>query len=309
LGKRTPSFDIALSFAGEDRAYVERAAAHLAAIGLRVFYDKHEAVTLWGKDLYTHLSEVYSERARFTVMFISRHYKRKLWPNHERASAQARAFRERREYILPVRFDSTKIPGVLDTVGYVDGTTLRPADLAALIRAKLGPIERPNHFPSRPTALWKVMKAKTEAEQDRAEAVALRLFQAMKLMTARERAVFGAAIVYGCEEKLPRNIHIEVGYLCRLARASRDEVLAVFSRLECLQVEARLRKPPKYGQHLGEGEQLEISFYSGIKGVRRGYDNKVLSAVFRCFTSESCRECVNLAVRKLDWSLLGKPTV
>lgn len=304
MAKKTPAFDVALSFAGEDRAYVEEVANCLAAMDLRVFYDKHEAVTLWGKDLYSHLREIYAERARYTVMFISKHYKRKLWTNHERTSAQARAFRERREYILPVRFDSTKIPGVLDTVGYVSVKGLAPSALALMVKEKLGPIERPGYFPTRPIALWKSLKARTSAERDRATDVAVRLFEAMKLMTVRERFIFGMAILYGCREQLRDNVHIELGYLSRLARAPRDEIVATFSRLECLEITARLRKPPRYGSHLGEGEQLEISNYSGMR-VRKGYDNKVLVAVFNCFAAGSCKECVKLAIRKLDWSSLA----
>ena len=93
MAKRQPDFDAALSFAGEDRTYVERVASELQRMGLKVFYDKHEEVTLWGRDLYAHLREIYCDRARYTVMFISKHYRRKLWSNHERASATARAFR------------------------------------------------------------------------------------------------------------------------------------------------------------------------------------------------------------------------
>ena len=44
----------------------------------------------------------------------------KLWTNHERQIAQARAFQENREYILPVRLDDTEIPGIPPTVGYLD---------------------------------------------------------------------------------------------------------------------------------------------------------------------------------------------
>jgi len=64
--KLNPDFDVALSFAGEDRAYVEEVASVLREMGLRVFYDKYETVSLWGKDLYTHLREIYFSRARYT---------------------------------------------------------------------------------------------------------------------------------------------------------------------------------------------------------------------------------------------------
>jgi len=39
-------FDVALSFAGEDRKYVEQVAGFLQEMGIRVFYDKYEEVTL-----------------------------------------------------------------------------------------------------------------------------------------------------------------------------------------------------------------------------------------------------------------------
>ena len=67
-------YDIALSFAGEDRDYVEEVAQKLKTIGVRVFYDRFEEANLWGKNLYEYLSNIYQNKALFTVMFISKHY-------------------------------------------------------------------------------------------------------------------------------------------------------------------------------------------------------------------------------------------
>lgn len=113
-------YDVALSFAGEDRMHAEELAELLRTNGYKVFYDKYESTQLWGKDLYIHLSSVYKDRARYCVMFLSKRYAEKLWTNHERQSAQARAFQESEEYILPVRLDDMEIPGILPTVGYLD---------------------------------------------------------------------------------------------------------------------------------------------------------------------------------------------
>jgi len=84
-------YDVALSFAGEDRAYVEQVAEVLKTAGVRVFYDRYEQADLWGKNLADHLGEVYGKRSRFVVLFISKHYPLKSWPTHERQSAQATA--------------------------------------------------------------------------------------------------------------------------------------------------------------------------------------------------------------------------
>jgi hypothetical protein len=133
-----PKYHVALSFAGEDRDYVESVATHLRTDGVDVFYDKFEEADLWGKNLYVHLSDVYQNRAIFTVMFISKAYKTKLWPNRERESAQARALEESREYILPAFFDdSIVVPGLLRTTGRISLSSRTPEQLARLILQKL----------------------------------------------------------------------------------------------------------------------------------------------------------------------------
>lgn len=114
-----PKYDVAISFAGEDRPVAQQLAASLVLTGLNVFYDEYEQADLWGKDLYTHLSKVYKDESKYCLMLISEHYAKKQWTNHERRAAQARAFAESSEYILPLRLDDSEIEGVLDTTGYL----------------------------------------------------------------------------------------------------------------------------------------------------------------------------------------------
>ena len=130
-------YDVALSFAGEDRHYAEVLAELLENNRHKVFYDKYELAQLWGKNLYTHLSSVYKDKAHYCVMFLSEHYARKLWTNHERENAQARAFEENEEYILPVRIDDTEIPGILPTVGYLDLRSMSIDEIYQVLVEKL----------------------------------------------------------------------------------------------------------------------------------------------------------------------------
>src|SRR5262245_41866273 len=83
------SYDVALSFASEDRAYVEQVATGLSEKGVSVFYDRFDEVELWGKDLATHLIEVY-RGARYCVLFLSEHYAARAWTNLERSAALSR---------------------------------------------------------------------------------------------------------------------------------------------------------------------------------------------------------------------------
>ncbi|MEM3459977.1 MAG: acyl carrier protein [Candidatus Micrarchaeaceae archaeon] len=126
--QRAPSrfdYDIAISYASEDKDVAEKIYYHLSREGIRVFYDRNADVqaSLWGKDLYGYFAELYSKRARYCLVLISSHYARKAWTRHELRAAQERALKESvesREYILPLRLDDTELTGVFSTTGYVD---------------------------------------------------------------------------------------------------------------------------------------------------------------------------------------------
>ncbi|UUZ78579.1 TIR domain-containing protein [Polaromonas sp. P1(28)-13] len=70
--------------------------------------------------MYVHLSKIYKDESKYCLMLVSEHYAKKQWTNHERRAAQARAFVENIEYILPLRLDDAPVDGVLDTVGFLD---------------------------------------------------------------------------------------------------------------------------------------------------------------------------------------------
>jgi len=129
-------YDVALSFAGEDRKYVKEVAQYLNDANVKVFFDEFEQSNLWGKNLYDYLQDIYTKKAKYTMMFISESYRKKAWTNHERESAQARAFKESKEYILPIKFDNTEIPGMNSTVGYLDANNFSPKKIVELFLSK-----------------------------------------------------------------------------------------------------------------------------------------------------------------------------
>ncbi len=131
------TYDIALSFAGEDRGIAEKLAKGLTDSGIKVFYDSYEKSKLWGQDLYSYLSDLYRLRSKYCVMLISRYYADKSWTNHERKAAQERAFKENRPYILPIKIDDTEIPGMLSTTGYLNLENDKIDDIVVLLKEKL----------------------------------------------------------------------------------------------------------------------------------------------------------------------------
>lgn len=143
-------FDVALSFAGEDRDYVAEVARALKAANIRYFLDSEYLADTWGADLVEYFDAVYRKRAKYAILFISRDYAEKMWPREERRSALARAIEERGPYILPLRLDDTQIDGLRPTVGYVDPRRIGIDGIVKALNAKLsgtadmpdGPITR-----------------------------------------------------------------------------------------------------------------------------------------------------------------------
>jgi len=131
-------YQVALSFAGEQRSYVEKVAQALLARHIAVFYDRFEQAALWGKDGVEFFHKIFASDAAKVVMFISKEYVEKNWTRHERRSAFSRAIEDQDDYILPVRFDDTDVPGLPSTIQYVKAQDFEPSALAMLIAKKIG---------------------------------------------------------------------------------------------------------------------------------------------------------------------------
>jgi hypothetical protein len=135
--KKAEHYDVALSFAGEDRKIANELAQALMAAGISVFYDAEEKAALWGVNLYQRLQEVYRDLSHFAIVFISAAYLRSDWTKHELQQIQARAFREKREYVLPIRLDDTELPGLNDIAAYLAMSETTVPEIATLVRVKL----------------------------------------------------------------------------------------------------------------------------------------------------------------------------
>ena len=112
-------FDVAPSFAEEDRDRVLPIIERLMKLGVAVFYDRDREVEMWGLDRVEYFAETFSHRARFVLLFSSEHYVSK-WTRLQSRAAMARALEEHTEYVLPIRIDDTPVPGLLPTIAYLD---------------------------------------------------------------------------------------------------------------------------------------------------------------------------------------------
>jgi hypothetical protein len=156
-----PIYDVAISFAGEDRQVAQDLATRLLARNYRVFYDEFYQADLWGADLAERLDAVYGEQSRYCLIIVSKSYASKIWTRHEFRSAMAAAlFQEDGDaYILPLRLDDTKLQGLRPTIGYIDLRNFGVEDVAKLLIQKLGPPSgmRPAEGPSEVTGVEEVL--------------------------------------------------------------------------------------------------------------------------------------------------------
>jgi len=127
-----------LSYASEQREYVERVAKALAGRGISYYYDRDDPALLWGRHLAEELPRIYERDAATVVIFSSVDYAEKDWTRLERRAALSRAVKERREYVLLARFDTTELDGILQDLAYVDLGGLSAEAFAGMIIDKLG---------------------------------------------------------------------------------------------------------------------------------------------------------------------------
>ena len=113
-------YDVALSFASQDRSDADEFFRLLQEKDMSVFLDEYRPGDPWDKDVLDHLVNLYSRKARYCVLLISRHYPLKSWTADERNAARERSFRDPDEYILPVRLDDSEVPGMREEAGARD---------------------------------------------------------------------------------------------------------------------------------------------------------------------------------------------
>jgi hypothetical protein len=133
------TYDIAVSFAGEQRAYVEQTVTAAKALGLTVFYDRDMTHQWWGRNFVTEQRRVYGQRTLHFVPFISTEYLAGQYPRDESSYAMLAAVRRGDDYILPVLVGDVAVPEEVlhPHIGYLRAEDVTPEKLAIHMKAKV----------------------------------------------------------------------------------------------------------------------------------------------------------------------------
>lgn len=139
-------FEVALSFPGEHRAYVERVAASLAeALGPDAcFYDRIYRAQLAVPNADVLLQEIYGERSDLVVAFVCREYDEKKWCGVEWRKIRERLAEGGAGEIMYVRLDVGDVAGMTTLDGFVDAQEEAPETVASLILEKLQVVQSQN---------------------------------------------------------------------------------------------------------------------------------------------------------------------
>jgi len=132
-------FDVALSFPGEARGYVEQVAEHLEQLlgPDRYFYDRNYTAQLARPSLDTFLQAIYRNRSLMVVVFAGGDYQLKDWCGIEFRAVREIINAREHDRIMFVRMDDGEVEGIFRHDGYVDARHHDPAEIAGFIAERV----------------------------------------------------------------------------------------------------------------------------------------------------------------------------
>lgn len=295
------TYDVCLSFAGEQRDYVRAVHSALSDRGVRSFFAEERQVDLWGTDLTERFDRVFREQAAFCVAFVSKEWVDKAWPTHERRSALARALIQD-GYLLPVRFDDTPVPGVAPTLAYLDARVTPPGELADMIVQKVGARRRRGYLPPYPNRLFAALEVEPGDETRRywIRRQAASFLSSLAELTDLERRTVIAVLQYRCPCGLPEDVHVGMSRLQRVSQLTREEIEEVVPQLNatpgfvCSIEEVDLDDSDPWRVKLGWQDMSE--------GGPEGPGTDVAAAMITEAGNWVCDCCYDDALERLDFS-------
>ncbi|MBX3419279.1 MAG: TIR domain-containing protein [Pirellulaceae bacterium] len=132
-------FCVALSFPGEVRSYTETIARQLVRIlgNNTVFYDNFYKSQLAMPNLDIALQDLYGNRARLVVVFLSADYANKKWCGIEFRAIREIINAKQDEMVMFIRFDDAPVDGVFAHDGYIDANKHSEIEIASMIQERV----------------------------------------------------------------------------------------------------------------------------------------------------------------------------
>lgn len=144
IEERKIKYDVALSFAGEDRSIAREINESLKKENIKVFFDEHSSTELWGRNLYNLLEKIYTE-SKLCIVIVSKNYSEKQWTRLEFRNLIAHASSRPSFSLLPIHIGDAPLPRDLANVAYVQWDSVSSQELTQIVKDRLSSLAPPGH--------------------------------------------------------------------------------------------------------------------------------------------------------------------
>ena len=122
-------FDIALSYASQQRSIVSEVSRSLTQRHVRVMYDVDQSHVLLASNLLAKLPKTFAIESEWCAAFFSSDYFASEWTKIEFESVMKEIERGR-EMLIPIMLSETELPQAVRSLCYSDAKALKPAEIA-----------------------------------------------------------------------------------------------------------------------------------------------------------------------------------
>jgi hypothetical protein len=115
--ERNLEYDLAISFAGENRDLAKRFAEKIEIFDVSVFFDELYEANLLGRALTKQFTRIFNTDSQFVLVLLDVNHKEKVWPTFERETFKKRVADEA---VIPVYVDNTVFLGIPEDIYGID---------------------------------------------------------------------------------------------------------------------------------------------------------------------------------------------
>lgn len=131
---REKKYDVALSYAGEQVAFVSRVSKLLEAEGLTVFFAPKREEEFAAEDMIVRFYQIYRYESRYVASFVTKDYLKKDITMHEASTAMLRAREEGHNCLIPIYFEGARLEHLDPDIHYICADGLLAVEVADKIK-------------------------------------------------------------------------------------------------------------------------------------------------------------------------------
>jgi len=136
LENKKYEYDLVFSVAGEDKEFAQVVKDILKKQDVKSWIYTENEHELLGRDMNIAFQNLFVNKAKHAVVIVSKFHVQKPWTTEERQFILDR-FRKDPEYLLPISIDGNRLPGISDSIGYLDVKGRNASEVAQIIYKRI----------------------------------------------------------------------------------------------------------------------------------------------------------------------------